>query len=63
MTSHYEVESSTDGSEWGAVGGLFRDLYNAIFKRDQMRDAFEDVNFRVVSVRRDEIDVELVEEK
>lgn len=62
LTSHYEVEASKDGDDWNSVGGLLRNLYDAIFKRDQLQDAFEHINFRAVRVTREEVDVERVEE-
>ena len=61
---HYEVESSNDGGgDWKTIGGLFRDLYAALFKRRQMDDAFDDVSFRVVRVTREPVDVDIVEER
>ena len=62
LNSHYEVEASKDGSDWNSVGGLLRNLYDAIFKRDQLRGAFEEIDFRAVRVTREEVDVEVVEE-
>ena len=62
MTSHYEVESSNDGDDWHSVGGILHSLYDAIFKRNQLRDTFEEVSFRAVRVISEEVDVELVED-
>ena len=62
MTSHYEVESSTDGDSYHQVGGILHAFYDAIFKRNQLRDTFEEVTFRAVRVTREEVDAELVED-
>lgn len=62
MSSHYEVESSSDGNIWSAIGGIFHSLYEVIFRRDHLQEMFEESTFRAVIVTREPIDVEMLDD-